>query len=67
MKSIRFLFILCFFCFVGCAQKTEKEMIQEMLSSVKRHKETPVYGVQLNKGGSRVELLANDIPVIQFK
>lgn len=69
MRYLIYLSSFYFLLIASCTTKTEKkstlkEMSTDIKTTVKNYKSFPNYSIQLDKGGCRVELLGNDIPLI---
>lgn len=66
-KIIFFTFIL--FCVVACGQKRKQniEVIkQQVKQQISQYQFFPNYSIQVNKGGCRVELIGNEMPLYTF-
>ena len=66
-KIIFFSFIL--FCVVACGQKHKQniEVIkQQVKQQISQYQSFPNYSIQVNKGGCRVELIGNEMPLYTF-
>lgn len=65
MKGKALLFFLLLFCTSGVAQnKTNIEKIKkEVKQKLSQYKNFPNYSIQLDKGGCRVQLIGNEIPL----
>ena len=66
-KIIFFSFIL--FCVVACGQKHKQniEVIkQQVKQQISQYQSFPNYSIQVNKGGCRVDLIGNGMPLYTF-
>ena len=66
-KIIFFSFIL--FCVVACGQKHKQNIEaikQQVKKQISQYQFFPNYSIQVNKGGCRVELIGNEMPLYTF-
>ena len=66
-KIIFFSFIL--FCVVACGQKHKQNIEaikQQVKKQISQYQSFPNYSIQVNKGGCRVELIGNGMPLYTF-
>jgi len=71
MRYTLYLSIIFILTIASCTQKNDsekklrsKEMITDIKTTINNYKSYPNYSVQLDKGGCKVELIGNDIPLI---
>ena len=66
-KIIFFSFIL--FCVIACGQKHKQNIEaikQQVKQQISQYQFFPNYSIQVNKGGCRVELIGNEMPLYTF-
>ena len=66
-KIIFFSFIL--FCVVACGQKHKQNIEaikQQVKKQISQYQSFPNYSIQVNKGGCRVDLIGNGMPLYTF-
>ena len=66
-KIIFFSFIL--FCVVACGQKHKQNIEaikQQVKKQISQYQSFPNYSIQVNKGGCRVDLIGNEMPLYTF-